>query len=343
MDQFRNEMLLSSPGNSNANNNSSNNNNNNVSSSLNPNAASYAPELLAGLTAPVAQRMRNSSQPQQQQQSQSQGQQQQSGSGTSRHQVPFESLANPQLQMQMRAAILAAGASLQLQTMQAQAQQQARLQQQQQQQQAAAAAAAFMPPEFQPPSAETLRLLQTALSLNSTSTSAGTAAAAPVSPFASYGNQMMQSVPPPPPQQQPIGPISRTRKDPDQTMTQQQQQQPPPQQQTLDDSKSFPRPIGTERAQKKNPIPPIGSGFNAMTATDLWSLSVDNSSGTGSGGLMAGNPMTGSDSEWLNSQFAPLPPSDPLVSNLLQSSFSNRAYDGLIDPVLDQQFSVSTC
>lgn len=258
------------------------NNAGNNSSGLNPNAQSYAPELLLGPgTSPSGQRIRNNSAmqqpsaPQQQPPIGTAGAAPGSGSNpgaSGRPLVPFESLPNPQLQMQMRAAILAAGASLQIQTMQAQAQQQARLQQQQQQ---AAAAAAFMPPEFQPPSAETLRLLQTAITLNSSAAAAPpapplaptstmvqpspvtSAVQPPVSPFQpsssySWSQQSQQSVTQAVPQ--PIGPPGSRSAIGRKSMQQQDLESQQQQQHQEDVSKSFPRPIGTERAQKKNPL-----------------------------------------------------------------------------------------
>lgn len=305
IDEFRNDLLQSSSS---------------VQSSLNPNAQSYAPDPVTGLSHQVRGAGtigQNIMRPQ------PRGAQEVPSAQQSAHQsqagrptVPFESLPNPQLQMQMRAAILAAGVNLQMNALQ----QQHRLQQQQQQQQQVAQAAALMGgQDFPPPSAETLRMLQTALqgaAAATTSVSGAFQAAAPVVPSGLNtftGHQAPSSVT----SSGPIGPPRRKVEGQDPTDVNH----------LLDESKSFPRPIGTERAQKKNPIggafginpPGLSSG-----ASDLWQMS----------------DLTGSTSEsdWLNAQFSA--PPDHLVANLLQTSLSNpRAFEsGFVDPTLDPSF-----
>lgn len=317
IDQFRNELAMQASPNA-----------RDVQSSLNPNAQSYAPEVMARIAANEARGGVIGRPVPRQQQSQE--------TSPRGGPVPFESLPNPHLQMQMRAAILAAGASLQMQTLQAQqqaAQQAQRFQQQQQQQQqaqAAAAAALMSTPDFNPPSAETLRMLQTALQ-----GAAAVAANAGPSPTGFQANSFGQSHPSQQMQPNPIGPISRGRKMSDLNAVMD------PSSHAMvggvtDESKSFPRPIGTERAQRtKNPSGVIGSltgspfgfGGTGVTGNDLW---MD---------MNHGAPV--SEADWLNAQFS-ASASDPLVSNLLQSSMTNRAFDGgFADPVMDHNFQFS--
>ncbi|KAI1285660.1 Ankyrin repeat and KH domain-containing protein 1 [Halotydeus destructor] len=223
----------------------------------------------------------------------------------SRPAIPFqEVLPNPQLQMQMRAAILAAGASLQMQTLQAQ---QARYSQSigaAQVQAAAAAAAAMGAPDFSPPSAETLRLLHTAISA-----------------FPASGNSSMQ--------QSSTSSQAQSNSVAAPSMQQQQQQQQqqypfiPPglgraeaKVEQSDDRRPSLRPIGGERAQKKHPFAGLNSG-------DLWPMDV----------------AAGNEADWLNQQFA-----DPsLMSSMPQGNFnSNRIFDHpmqmSVDQVFDQQY-----
>ena len=319
MDQFRHELSMQTSPNS-----------RDVQSSLNPNAQSYAPEVMARIAAnearggvigrPVPRQSLS---------------QETSPGGRGGGPVPFESLPNPHLQMQMRAAILAAGASLQMQTLQAQQQAaQAQRFQQQQQQQAAAAAALMATPDFNPPSAETLRMLQTALQ-GAAAVAATTGGPSPTA-FQSNtfsGSQQMQASGQMQPN--PIGPISRARKISDLNAVMDPSNHAMPG--VTDESKSFPRPIGTERAQRtKNPPGVIGSltgspfGFGGpgMSAADLWPMDMNHG-------------VPASEADWLNSQFS-ASASDPLVSNLLQSSLTNRAFDGgFSEPVIDQSFQFS--
>ena len=332
MDQFRSDLMQTSPNSRDAN----------VQSSLNPNAQSYAPEVIASMTASQRERVigRANTTPVVSRASVSQEVSPRGSSGP----VPFESLPNPQLQLQMRAAILAAGASLQMQTLQAQ-QQAAQAQRFQQQQQQQAAAAALMgAPDFNPPSAETLRMLQTALqgaaAVAATGGPSPTAfqstpginpntfhsQAAHMSSMQATSGQM---------QPNPIGSMSRGRKLSDLTGDPSGghgQVMPG----VMDESKSLPRPIGTERAQRtKNPPGVMGSltgspfgftgpGIGNNPGSDLWPMDMNHAA-------------SGSEADWLNAQFSA--PSDPLVSNLLQSSLSNRAFDGgFVDPVMDQSF-----
>ena len=278
---------------------------------------------------------------------------------------------NPHLQMQMRAAILAAGASLQ---MQAQQQQQARFQASMaahhsvqptmnqsimvQQQMAYNSIAG---PDFAPASADALRLLQTAL-MNTTTSSI---------PGGHYGQGAGQMVPnhasSSTGQGQPMGQSSSTgssrptagvigagRKISSQSsgiMSEASNQDGGQGQDqsggdSSPESKSVPRPIGTERAQKtsqlKNPyhgIPSpgvIGSTNFGTTSDNLWNLDPL-TSGHGAG-MMSGGMM--SDMDWMAaSQMAPSGPMDQssFMSNLLASSQSyatgnsglNRGY---IDP-----------
>lgn len=215
--------------------------------------------------------------------------------------IPFqEVLPNPQLQMQMRAAILAAGASLQMQTLQ---QQQARFQNfgAAQVQAAAAVAASMGQPDFNPPSAETLRLLHTAIahsSFPSSSSSTGNIQSGG-GPGSGTSNPNQASI------QGPYGMMQSPARG--QVEGNKADSSP-------EDRKASLRPIGTERAQRKNPY---GGGF----ASDLWPMD------------MVAEP------DWMSgaSQF-----NEPL--NLLQNSYNtNRVFDQLssVDQVLDQQFQVS--
>lgn len=234
--------------------------------------------------------------------------------------IPFqEVLPNPQLQMQMRAAILAAGASLQMQTLQ---QQQARYNQQslnsiaqaQAQAQAAAQAAALAnnlgAPDFSPPSAETLRLLHTAIS--------SFPAAATGAPL-----QQQQQQPPQPPAPQSNASSNLTSS---QYMSymggmNMRSAEIAAKADAVDDRKPL-RPIGTERAQKKMPDRAYPGG--GLSSNDLWPLDV--------------NTIT-PDADWLGQQFS----SDPL-SSLLQNNYSSNSnrfdHTSSVDQVLDQQFQV---
>ncbi|XP_015790056.1 ankyrin repeat and KH domain-containing protein 1 isoform X2 [Tetranychus urticae] len=191
----------------------------------------------------------------------------------------------PPLHMQMRAAILAAGASLQMQTLQAQAAQAAQAAQSAQAAQVAQVAQvaqnhvryqvgpANVPTpglhpqlqnqsalggEFNPPSAETLRLLQTAL----TAFPAANAVLHQSPPQNMQPYNMMQP---------PISMRQAQQQQGQQASQQTHQQHHHPGQQPnsqrtqaggskeadmsdMSEERKLPRPIGTERAQKKNPI-----------------------------------------------------------------------------------------
>ena len=185
-----------------------------------------------------------------------------------------------QFQMQMRAAILAAGASLQMQTFQAQAAHAAQAAQAAQNQARFQCGPIVMPnvhqqtagpmgaPDFNPPSAETLRLLQSAITAN--------AAMHQTTPQNMQQFNMMQNVTSMrqhhQPHLRPHQPPSSSHQSSQQRISHSTAQQAnisssskENDASTIDlvEERKLPRPIGTERAQKKNPI----YGISGATVT----------------------------------------------------------------------------
>lgn len=312
-----------------------------VQSSLNPNAQTYAPDSLVTSPSLNARAVTSNSSVV----FQSTKQPQQPMASTNRNPVAFEQqIPNPQLAMQMRAAILAAGASLQMQTLQAQQAAAAHQQHQKAMLHQSNAHFSMGQPDFPPPTPETLRLLQTALM---------TSAAPPV-PLSQMSNpSQVTPIGPPPPPPAPIG--SRvtsvstsgslvTRKVAESSISSTVATTVPSESSTsgviaMESEKSFPRPIGTERAQKKHPpthiLPPFGGGQSSNLQpqpppNELWPLDMN----TIPPGIQP------SESDWLNQPFSH-PATDALVPNLLQSSIASRSFEtAMVEPALDQTFQV---
>ena len=315
-------------------------------SGLNPNAPSYAPDSPAGQA--QARLLNNlthtnnllrtaSMQPSGMGPPGSMSHQQQQQSQMNR---PFETLPNPQLQMQMRAAILAAGASLQMQAAQ---QQQQRFMQHQQQppqpsllQQQQMAYNSLSGPDFAPASAETLRLLHTAL-LNTTSNISSHYSGGSTQSMSNHGGVSSSGVSSGVISRPTAGVIGAGRKISTQTMSLDENNDPTGGDSSPEGNKSVPRPIGTERAQKtKNPYSApspgiIGSTNFGTTSDNLWNMDVLPSSGH-SGMIM-------SDTDWMMAgQVPPSAMDQSFMSNLLSQSYSSGGNSGMNRGYIDPTF-----
>ncbi|RWS28132.1 ankyrin repeat domain-containing protein 17-like protein [Leptotrombidium deliense] len=286
-----------------------------VQSSLNPNAPDFSSRSSTSF-------------------SNSQSTQQSNGStirGSQHHSQPrsmaFQDvIPNPQLQMQMRAAILAAGASLQMQTLQAQAAQAQAIQNRfqfgqsnftpaahhhQQAAAAAAAAASLGTPDFTPPSAETLRLLHTAISAFPAA-NAALHASTPQN-MQQFGlmqtaiNLRQQQTQARIPSGASINVQPQMAKECEASSTENHEE------------RKLPRPIGTERAQKKNP------GY-ATSNNQFGSTSVD----VMQSGIWPFSEVNVEGGDWLQT---PIPAES--MTNVLPNSFHARNYRSIDDQQTD--------